>query len=157
MHQKGLPMMKNECSCTTLRQLTRKMTNIYDHYLAADELTISQYSLLARIGKYGPIGVIPLAHNMGMDRSTMSRTLKPLISAGWIETVDLPLEMLTDKRSFGVRLSAEGERKWRQSKPNWRKAQDVINTILGDQTHHALMSLVNDANVKFEQNENAIL
>ncbi|SDX64730.1 DNA-binding transcriptional regulator, MarR family [Collimonas sp. OK242] len=150
-------MMKSQCSCSTLRQLTRKMTNIYDHYLAADELTISQYSLLARIGKYGPVGVIPLANNMGMDRSTMSRTLKPLIRAGWIETVDLPLEMLTDKRSFGVSLSTDGQRKWQQSMPNWRKAQDVINTILGDQTHQALMDLVDDANAKFEQNENAIL
>jgi DNA-binding MarR family transcriptional regulator len=113
--------------------------------------------LLARIGKYGPIGVIPLANNMGMDRSTMSRTLKPLIRAGWIQTVDLSLEMLTDKRSFGVSLTTDGQRKWKQSLPNWRKAQDVINTILGDQTHQALMSLVDDANAKFEQSENAIL
>lgn len=143
--------MQSQCSCSTLRQLTRKMTNIYDHYLAADELTISQYSLLARIGKYGPIGVIPLATSMGMDRSTMSRTLKPLITAGWIQTVDLPLEMLTDKRSFGVSLSTDGQRKWKESMPNWRKAQNEINAILGDETHHALMSLVDDANAKFEQ------
>jgi len=149
-------MMESQCSCSTLRQLTRKMTNIYDHHLAADGLTISQYSLLARIGKYGPIGVIPLANAMGMDRSTMSRTLKPLIGAGWIESVDLPLEMLTDKRSFGVILSSEGHRKWKKSMPNWRKAQDEINAILGDRTHQELNRLVDDANAKFEQSENAI-
>jgi DNA-binding MarR family transcriptional regulator len=127
------------------------MTSIYDHYLVADALTISQYSLLARIGKYGPVGVIPLAANMGMDRSTMSRALKPLISAGWIETVDLPLEMLTDKRSFGVSLSADGKRKWKASMPNWRKAQNEIGTILGEKTHQDLMALVDDANTKFEK------
>ena len=148
--------MLSQCSCSTLRQLTRKMTNIYDHHLAADELTISQYSLLARIGKYGPIGAIPLAGNMGMDRSTMSRTLKPLITLGWIETVDLPLEMLTDKRSFGVRLSSAGRDKWQKSMPNWRKAQNEIDAILGDETHHALMNLVDTANHKFEQHEHAI-
>lgn len=148
--------MQSQCSCSTLRQLTRKMTNIYDHYLAADELTISQYSLLARIGKYGPIGVIPLAGNMGMDRSTMSRTLKPLIALGWIATVDLPLEMLTDKRSFGVSLTAAGRQKWQASMPNWRKAQNKINAILGDETHHALMNLVDNANLKFEQHEHSI-
>lgn len=119
-------MMQSQCSCSTLRQLTRKMANIYDRHLAADALTLSQYSLLARIGKYGPIGVIPLAAGMGMGRSTMSRTLKPLMSTGWIEAVDLPLEMLTDKRSFGVSLSGEGQRKWQQSMPNWRNAQDEI-------------------------------
>jgi DNA-binding MarR family transcriptional regulator len=148
--------MQSQCSCSTLRQLTRKMTNIYDHHLAADELTISQYSLLARIGKYGPIGVIPLASNMGLDRSTMSRTLKPLIALGWIQTVDLPLEMLTDKRSFGVSLTSAGQQKWQASMPNWRTAQDEINAILGDETHHALMGLVDNANLKFEQHEHAI-
>ena len=126
------------------------MTAIYDHHLAADELTINQYTLLSRIGKYGPVGVIPLAANMGMDRSTMSRALKPLMSAGWIQTVDLPLEMLTDKRSFGVSLCADGERKWKASMPNWRKAQDEISTILGEKIHQDLMDLVDDANSKFE-------
>lgn len=142
--------MPSQCTCSKLRQLTRKMTNIYDRHLAADELTISQYSLLARIGKVGPIGVIPLAAKMGMDRSTMSRTLKPLIDAGWIQTVDLPLEMLTDKRSFGVGLSADGQRKWKASMPNWRKAQNEIDTILSEKTHRELMQLVDDANNKFE-------
>ena len=142
--------MESQCTCSKLRQLTRKMTAIYDHHLAADELTISQYTLLSRIGKYGPVGVIPLAANMGMDRSTMSRALKPLMSSGWIQTVDLPLEMLTDKRSFGVSLSADGERKWKASMPNWRKAQDEISTILGKKIHQDLMDLVDDANSKFE-------
>ena len=106
MHADNIKMeMLSNCTCSKLRQLTRKITGIYDRHLLADELTVSQYSLLSRIGKYGPLGVIPLANYMGMDRSTMSRNLKPLIAAGWIETVDLPLEMLTDKRSFGLRLS----------------------------------------------------
>lgn len=126
------------------------MTSIYDHHLAGDELTISQYSLLARIGKLGPIGAIPLAINMGMDRSTMSRALKPLITAGWVETVDLPLEMLTDKRSFGVSLSAEGTQKWKKAMPGWHKAEAEISAIIGTKNHQALMDLVDDANTKFQ-------
>ena len=141
--------MKIECTCSKLRQLTRKMTSIYDQHLAADELTIGQYSLLSRIGKFGPIGAIPLATNMGMDRSTMSRALKPLISAGWVQTVDLPLEMLTDKRSFGLSLSAQGRRKWEDAMPSWHKAQEEISHILGKTNHQSLMTLVDDANNKF--------
>ncbi|WP_395823810.1 MarR family winged helix-turn-helix transcriptional regulator [Collimonas sp.] len=148
-------MMESQCSCSTLRQLTRKMTNIYDRHLAANALTISQYSLLARVGKYGPIGVITLAAGMGMDRSTMSRSLKPLMSAGWVEAAGLPLAMLTDKRSFGVSLSDEGRRKWKESMPNWRNAQDEITTILGEQTHQELKRLLDHANAMFEQSENA--
>ena len=141
--------MQIECTCSKLRQLTRKMTSIYDQHLSTNELTIGQYSLLSRIGKFGPIGAIPLATNMGMDRSTMSRALKPLISAGWVQTVDLPLDMLTDKRSFGLTLSVEGKRKWKDAMPSWRKAQDEISLILGKSNHQSLMTLVDDANNKF--------
>lgn len=143
--------MSNQCTCSKLRQLSRKITGIYDRHLLADELTVSQYSLLSRIGKYGPLGVIPLAHYMGLDRSTMSRNLKPLIAAGWIETVDLPLEMLTDKRSFGLRLSAEGKGKWRAAIPHWRQAQDEINAALGERAHRELVELIDRANSKFEE------
>jgi DNA-binding MarR family transcriptional regulator len=142
--------MSGQCTCSNLRQLTRKMTIIYDRHLAADELTVSQFSLLARIGKYGPLGVIPLAEKMGMDRSTMSRSLKPLIGAGWIETVDLPLEMLTDKRSFGVQLSAEGKRKWQAATPNWRKAQSEIGDLLGENALHELMRQIDQANTALD-------
>jgi len=142
--------MLSQCTCAKLRQLTRKITGIYDRHLFADGITVSQYSLLARIGKYGPIGVIPLANFMGMDRSTMSRSLKPLIVAGWIETLDLPLEMMTDKRSFGLQLSAEGKRKWHAAMPHWRHAQDEIDAALGDRTHQELVALVDQANRKLE-------
>ena len=142
--------MVSHCTCAKLRQLTRKITGIYDQHLLADEITVSQYSLLARIGKFGPLGVIPLANYMGLDRSTMSRSLKPLIAAGWVETVDLPLEMLTDKRSFGLQLTADGKRKWQAAMPHWRKAQDEINATLGEQTHHELVALVDQANRKLE-------
>lgn len=141
--------MQIECTCSKLRQLTRKMTIIYDQHLASDALTIGQYALLSRIGKLGPIGAIPLAANMGMDRSTMSRALKPLISAGWVQTVDLPLEMLTDKRSFGLSLSDDGKRKWKEAMPSWTKAQEEIRHILGKANHQSLMTLVDDANNKF--------
>jgi DNA-binding MarR family transcriptional regulator len=151
MHAYNIKMeMLSNCTCSKLRQLTRKITGIYDRHLLADELTVSQYSLLSRIGKYGPLGVIPLANYMGMDRSTMSRNLKPLIAAGWIETVDLPLEMLTDKRSFGLRLSVEGKRKWHAATPHWRRAQDEIDAALGEQTHQELVELIDRANGKFE-------
>jgi DNA-binding MarR family transcriptional regulator len=146
---------RSQCACSKLRQLTRKFSNLYDHYLAADGLSIGQYSFLARIGRYGPVGVIPLALDFGMDRSTMSRGLKPLINEGWVETVDLPLEMLTDKRSFGVRLTPAGQKKWKSALPNWEKAQREIDKMLGDDKLDQLIALVDDANLKIEHHEQA--
>jgi DNA-binding MarR family transcriptional regulator len=142
--------MTSQCTCSKLRQLSRKITGIYDRHLLADQITVSQFSLLARIGKYGPLGVIPLASYMGMDRSTMSRSLKPLIAAGWIDTVDLPLEMLLDKRSFGLQLTAEGKRKWQTALPHWRAAQDEVDAALGEQTHENLVAIIDRANRQLE-------
>jgi len=129
------------------------MTAIYDQHLSSDGLTVGQFSLLARVGKLGPIGAIPLASQMGLDRSTMSRSLKPLIHAGWIETIDLPLEMLTDKRSFGLQLSSAGVAKWQSAVPNWRKAQDEIAAQLGEQKLQKLMELIDQANVRLDHIE----
>lgn len=139
------------CACAKLRQLTRQLSSLYDHYLVSEGLTIGQYSYLARIGRFGPMGVIPLANEFGMDRSTMSRGLKPLIAEGWIETVDLPLEMLTDKRSFGVQLTEAGRAKWQAALPRWEAAQKEVNRILGDETLRGLVALVDDANLRIEQ------
>jgi len=138
------------CTCSKLRQLNRKITNIYDRYLMPDGITVCQYSLIARIGKYGPMGTIPLANYMAMDRSTMSRSLKPLITAGWVETVDLPVGMLIDKRSFGVQLTAAGHAKWQAAQVNWSKAQDEISTALGEEAHRELVAAVEVANRKLE-------
>ena len=114
------------CTCSKLRQLTRKVTGIYDHYLAENKISIGQDALLAKIGRSGSIGIIPLAELMGLDRSTLSRTLKPLIAAGWIQTLDLPLSEQQSKRSFGVQLTGQGQQKRDECHPNWVKAQAHI-------------------------------
>ncbi len=138
-------MSKEVCTCTPLRRLTRKMTLLYDHHLQPNELTITQYSLISRIGRLGPIANITLAADMGMDRSTLSRALKPLTTAGWIETVDLPEEEMLDKRSFALQLTAAGHIKLEEARPNWRRAQDEIDRQLGPKLSREIMDVIEDA------------
>ncbi|WP_034296877.1 MarR family winged helix-turn-helix transcriptional regulator [Herbaspirillum sp. RV1423] len=137
--------MFNQCTCTRLRRLTRRITSIYDRHLLPDELTISQYSLLSRVGRHGPIANIRLAAEMGMDRSTLSRNIKPLMSAGWIATVDMPPDEHVDKRSFGLALSPAGKAKLDAARPHWVKAQLEIDGLLGEDMHAALSGMIDDA------------
>lgn len=137
--------MSSQCSCFHLRRLARRMTVIYDHHLLADGLTITQYSLLSRLGKYGPLANIALASDMGMERSTLSRSLKPLMQEGWVMTVDMPAGTLIDKRSFGLNLTPAGRAKWQSALPNWQRAQDEIDAIVGADTQATLMKNVDDA------------
>jgi len=142
---KGIPMA-TLCTCSKLRQLSRKITGIYDHYLAENEISIGQYSLLSKINRAGSVGMIPLADEMGMDRSTLSRTLKPMIAAGWIETLDLPLAAQQSKRSFGVKLTEKGQQKRGECQPNWLKAQNYIDEMLGLELHQQLFNVLDQAN-----------
>jgi len=138
-------MSRPRCSCSPLRRLTRRMTVIYDHHLQADGLTITQYSLISRIGREAPVANLMLAADMGMDRSTLSRALKPLIGAGWIETVDLPEDAPGDRRSFALQLSAAGRAKLDAARPNWRHAQDEIDRQLGPGLARELDDVINRA------------
>lgn len=143
-------MSNDICTCSPLRRLTRKITVIYDHHLQANAITITQYSLISRIGRSGPIANIGLATDMGMDRSTLSRALKPLIAAGWLETVDLPEDAHLDKRSFALQLTAAGRQKLDEARPNWRRAQDEIDRQLGPRLAGELTGMINDAYGKLQ-------
>lgn len=143
-------MSNDICTCSPLRRLTRKITVIYDHHLQANALTITQYSLISRIGRSGPIANIGLAADMGMDRSTLSRALKPLTAAGWVETVDLPEDAHLDKRSFALQLTAAGRKKLDEARPNWRRAQDEIDRQLGPRLAGELTEMINDAYGKLQ-------
>ncbi|MFL9926206.1 MarR family transcriptional regulator [Herbaspirillum lusitanum] len=144
-------MLPAQCSCSPLRRLTRRITVIYDRHLQGDELTITQYSLLASLARLGPIANIRLAAEMGMDRSTLSRNLKPLIGADWIEMVDMPEDEEMDKRSFGLQLTAAGRKKWQAAKPNWQRAQDEIDRQLGKKMAADLTALIDNAYLKLQE------
>jgi DNA-binding MarR family transcriptional regulator len=137
--------MLEQCLCTKLRRLTRRITAIYDAHLLPQKLTISQYSLLSRVGNLGPIANIALAAELGMDRSTLSRSIKPLMTAGWIKTVDMPAGTAIDKRSFALALSESGRAKWREALPIWQAAQIEIKESLGEHIPTQLLDAVDSA------------
>lgn len=108
-----------------MRKLSRLMSQRYDQALAPAGINLNQYSILRRTGGQGrPLGEI--AHELGMDRSTLSRDLKPLVEAGWIESV-----AGADARQRRLRITAAGRRRIERAQPLWRAAQDQIDRGLG--------------------------
>ena len=85
-----------------------------------------------------------------MDRSTLSRALKPLMASGWIETVDLPEDALLDKRSFALQLSRSGRAKLEEARPRWRRAQDEIDRRLGPKLAREFNDLIEDAYARLQ-------
>ena len=72
------------CTNFKLRQLLRSVSRLYDAEIAQAGLKGSQYSLLSHVLALGPIAPSALAERMGMDASTLTRNLRPLIDRGWV-------------------------------------------------------------------------
>ena len=66
------------CACSQVRRLARKLSSLYDALLSPEDLTITQYSLLADIERAGQLSHAVLAEKVGMDRTTLTRNLRPL-------------------------------------------------------------------------------
>ena len=122
-----------------MRKLTRLMSQRYDRRLAAAGFNLNQYSILRRIGRHTRT-VGELARELGMDRTTLSRDLKPLLARGWVEQV-----AGDDGRQRPLRVAAAGIRALKQAVPLWRDAQDEIETLLGSQRTVRLHAQLDEA------------
>lgn len=123
---------RSMCTCFRVRKLTRLMSQRYDQALAPAALNLNQYSILRRAGG-APRSIGELARELGMDRSTLSRDLKPLLAAGWVATA-----AGEDARQRRVRVTAAGKHAIARAMPLWQAAQDAIERELGRDGLHAL-------------------
>ena len=118
----------------------RRVSQHYDHEVAQAGLKTTQYSLLSHVLKLGPLRPGELARAMSMDASTLTRNLKPLIAAGWVE-----LSAGDDGRSRSVAITDAGRDKRAEAQRRWRVAQEGINQALGAERVMALHALIDDA------------
>ena len=114
------------CTHFKLRQLLRSVSRLYDAELAKAGLKGSQFSLLSHVLELGPIAPSALADRMGMDASTLSRNLRPLIDKGWV--LQGPG---ADARSRAVTITEPGRAKHAEARLHWKRAQQSLNERLG--------------------------
>lgn len=131
------------CHCLNVRQLARRVTQIYEEVMAPAGLTVGQFGLLARLygmAQAGYRSVPPrvLADKLGTDPTTLSRTLKPLRALGLVTDDPDP----QDRRMRAIRLTDKGRARLQQAMPVWRKAQRQTHDALGAETAAALRDAV---------------
>ena len=125
------------CACAEVRRIARKLTSLYDMALAPAEITITQYSLLANIGRAGQLSHCELAHKLGMDRTTLTRNLRPLIEVQWVSVTSGE-----DRRQHLIQLSTAGKKKVNRSLPMWEKVQARFIAEIGTQSFQELRTLL---------------
>ena len=128
------------CTNLQLRQLMRRVAQHYDLEMAKAGLKTTQYSLLSYAHKLGPLRPGALAHSLKVSASTLTRNLKPLIDAGWVE-----LAAGTDGRSRLVSITPKGRAKREEARQHWRVAQDSLNQLLGTERVLALHGLIHES------------
>ena len=125
------------CICAQVRRVARKLSSLYDTFLSPEGLTITQYSLLANIGRAGELSHSVLAEKIGMDRTTLTRNLRPLTKAKWIAAASGK-----DRRQHLLQVTAAGKRKLVRSWPLWEEAQRQLLSQIGSQSMQELRTLL---------------
>src|SRR5215831_2848043 len=108
-----------ECNCLAVRQAARHITQFYDQFLAPSGLRTTQFSILAKLRRLGPVTINALAAEMVMDRTTLGRNILPLERDGLIAVEQGSL----DRRSKELRVTEEGAARLRTAMKGWARAQ----------------------------------
>ena len=118
--------MANDFACTDtkLRQLVRLMGRHYDAELRKVGLRMTQFWVLTQILEHDPARPCDLAKAMALEPSTLTRTLKPLIAAGWLEWV-----AGADRRTRSVRITSSGRMKRGEGLRRWQSADARVREL----------------------------
>ncbi len=114
------------CTCFNLRKAARAVTQMYDQALKPTGLRATQLSLLVSVEHSGPRGMSELAEQLVMDRTTLTRNLKPLLNQGLLESV-----AGADRRRRPVAITTKGRAALATALPYWREAQVRMAGSLG--------------------------
>ncbi len=118
-----------QCACIRTRQASRALTRLYDDALRESGVQVSQLSVLVAVALYGEAGanIGELAATLVLERTTLTRNLRPLEEAGWIRVARSP----ADARARIVLLTRSGEAAIEKAVPLWQRAQRRVADAVG--------------------------
>ena len=114
-----------DCNCLAVRQAARYITQFYDRCLAAAGLRTTQYGVLSRLRRQGPMSINTLAAELVVDRTTLGRNIRPLERDGLIAIEPDP----SDGRSKIVHLTKAGEARFQRAERHWVQAQKCFERV----------------------------
>lgn len=124
--ERDFRLRDTDCTGAMLRRTTRRLTQVYDQALRPAGLRLTQYSILANLAEADGLSVTELAERLTMERTTLTRNLRPLERQGLLRVVAGP-----DRRSRAVRITTVGRGRFERAIPLWREAEKSIRHSLG--------------------------
>ncbi len=114
------------CTCANLRRAARVVTQSYDQALQPSGLKATQFTLLATLSNRGDLPLTRLAEALVMDRTTLTRNLKPLVGKGYVR-----VDRDQDQRVRRISLTDAGKVILDAALPLWRQSQSRLVESLG--------------------------
>src|SRR5512147_1943259 len=114
------------CACHKVRMAARAVTRAYEEALRPTRLRATQLAVLVAVARADAISITSLAKSLGMDRSSLTRTLRPIEKDGLVI-----LGMEGWRRSRTLRITQKGRTVLRDALPFWEKAQSILKRKLG--------------------------
>src|SRR5262245_53850016 len=114
------------CAGSNIRRASRVISQVYARALAPVDLEVSQFTVLIAAGATGGVPLSNLADVLAMDRTTLSRNLKPLQRRGLVTVA-----AGKDRRVRLVSLTPAGSALLQKALPLWQQAQERVIAALG--------------------------
>ena len=111
----------SDCACLKVRTAARSVTRFYDDAFRPVGLRATQLSVLVAVAASEAVSIASLSRPLGMDRSTLTRNLRPLEQNGLVT-----LGPEGHHRSRTLSITPKGEQILRKALPIWEKAQEKL-------------------------------
>ena len=103
-------------------------------------ITGPQFTLLQVLKLAPGISQKQMAEILGMDSTTLTRTLALVRKRGWLSS-----QPASDRRALRLGLTKAGEREFERVLPYWQSAQKRFKHALGERKWQGLIATVVDA------------
>jgi DNA-binding MarR family transcriptional regulator len=108
------------CAGFNLRRASRAVSQHFDHALAPTGLRMTQFTLLGALAIGGSVTINDLARVLVIDRTTLTRNLRLLRTAGHVAATTNGTG-----REQRISLTEDGRETLARAVPLWRAAQDT--------------------------------
>jgi DNA-binding MarR family transcriptional regulator len=102
-------------------------------------LRTTQYSILRLVRDAGEVRQRDLGQVTVHEETTLTRTLRPLVDAGWIA-----VRPGDDRREKWLRITPRGLAKLKEARPKWERAQERMRALVAADVWEKLLTALPD-------------
>lgn len=126
----------SDCMCLSIRKASRNITQAYNDEFKGLGINITQFSVLAILAGTGKQTITKVAHQLGSERTTVTRAIVILEKKKLINIV-----LGADKRERLIAISKKGIEILDLARPRWKSAQLKIEHLLTNQIDNLRFNL----------------